>query len=283
LGRMMIGDVEVLRVVEWAGPFASPSEVFPEIPVDAWQDNHDLLVPEHWDPAGDGWLATMQSWVLRSNGQTIVIDTGVGNAKQGVVPVLQHWNTGFLETLAYCGVEPGDVDVVINTHLHSDHVGWNTTFVDGHWTPTFPNATYLISDLDNAFAADDPLYVESVEPVLQAGLAQLWRDSLRIDGNLELVATPGHTPGSAVVRLQSQGQAAVFVGDVVHSPLQILHPHYNSAFCDDSASARQSRLAVLDRAAAVEEWVFPAYFGGTGAVQVHREGTGFGIKKWAEL
>lgn len=190
-------------------------------------------------------------------------------------------------------MRPDDVDTVVNTHLHSDHVGWNTTGTDGGWVPTFRNAQYLIPAADdahfgpengyaNGLREDDRLlYEDSIAPIHEAGQALLWDGLHRIDEHLTLESAPGHTPGSSVLRLASGGDRAVFVGDLLHSPVQILEPSCNSCFCHDPAQAVASRRRVLERAADERELVVPAHFGGTGAVEVRREGAGFALGAWA--
>ncbi|MBW8821145.1 MAG: MBL fold metallo-hydrolase, partial [Streptomyces sp.] len=238
--------------------------------------------------------SAIQTWLLRSEGRTILVDTGVGNHKERpYAPVWSHRETDFLANLARAGVQPEDVDIVINTHLHIDHVGWNT-YLDGRsWVPTFPNATYLMpkDDFDfwNPENGHQPLlgrgnqnvFEDSVAPVHQAGLTQLWENSHQIDANLRLDTAPGHTPGSSVLTLTSGADRAVFVGDMLHSPVQILEPDANSCFCEDPAGARATRRKVLGWAADNNALVIPAHLGGHGATEVVREGSTFAIKGWA--
>jgi glyoxylase-like metal-dependent hydrolase (beta-lactamase superfamily II) len=185
------------------------------------------------------------------------------------------------------------VDIVVNTHLHVDHVGWNT-YLDGRtWVPTFPNATYLISKPDFDFwnpanehkpllgRGNQNVFEDSVAPIHEAGLTTLWEDSYTIDSNLRLTLAPGHTPGSSVVTLESGTDRAVFVGDMLHSPVQFVEPDSNSCFCEDPSGARATRRKVLGWAADRGALVVPAHLGGQGAAEVVREGSGFAIKGWA--
>lgn len=133
-----LGDVEVIRVREWQGFFTSAHELVPDS-ARVWEDNGHWLAPDHWEPEQGQAVMALQSWVLRSAGQTILIDTGVGNGRERPhSPHFHHWQTDFLGALAGVGVHPEDVDIVVNTHLHADHVGWNTHDVGGEWAPTFP-------------------------------------------------------------------------------------------------------------------------------------------------
>ncbi|MDH6119536.1 glyoxylase-like metal-dependent hydrolase (beta-lactamase superfamily II) [Kitasatospora sp. GAS204A] len=287
--HLMVGEVEVGKVVERQGSFLPAATMFPQLPPEAWRDNREWLAPNFWEPESGLVQGAVQTWVLRSEGRTILVDTGVGNGRHRPhTPQFADWDTDFLDQLAAAGVQPADVDVVVNTHLHADHVGWNTEWRGGSWQPTFPNARYLVPAPDFAAAGNaDPesgkghLYADSIAPVHRAGQVELWSDGYRIDGNLALEAAPGHTPGSAVLRLASGGDRAVFVGDLLHSPLQILEPARNSCFCEDPARAAASRRRVLERAADQGELVVPAHFGGTGIAEMRRAGDTFAITGWA--
>ncbi|MFC0433258.1 MBL fold metallo-hydrolase [Kutzneria buriramensis] len=272
---MELGEVEIVRVVELHGEFGPLREIVPGLPdpAPAW------LAPDHHSPTG-GMLAAAQTWVLRVGGRTVLVDTGVGNDRVRPNPLFTGWQTDFLERLTAV-VDPAAVDVVINTHVHADHVGWNTRLEDGEWVPTFPNARYLIPRADAEYFKGTAVHDDSIAPIIDAGLATLWENSFRVDSALELEAAPGHTPGSSVLRLRSGGDRAVFVGDLVHSPYQVTDPLCNSVFCLDEGQARASRRRVLARAAAEHELVVPAHFGGHGAVEVAERGDGFAITGWA--
>jgi glyoxylase-like metal-dependent hydrolase (beta-lactamase superfamily II) len=291
---MTFGDVEVIRVPEWSGAFVPGLDFVPDSGEQDWKRNGDWLAPEHWEMDSGIALVAMQVWVLRSEGRTILVDTGMGNDKPRPVPVMDHRSGDFLDRLAKAGVRPEDVDVVVNTHVHADHVGWNTRLVDDEWVPTFPNATYLIPKADFEFFHPDAvarnskmpevhanLFEDSVAPVHQAGQATLFEGEVAIDGNLRLVPAPGHTPGSTVLRLESGEDRAVFVGDLLHSPIQMVEPEYNSCFCEDAEMARISRRRVLGWAADNTALVVPAHLRGAGGAVVARSGAKFSITAWA--
>ncbi|MFG2292559.1 MBL fold metallo-hydrolase [Streptomyces sp. NPDC048603] len=292
--RIVLGDVEVLRITEWQGPFAAARDLVPDSTAGLWQENEGWLAPDHWDPAGDLAVAALQSWVVRSGGRTVLVDTGVGSGRERPGSPLFHRRQSDLPgLLARAGVRPEDVDVVVNTHVHADHVGWNTTADGEAWVPTFPGAQYLVPAADdfhfgpdNGYGQgrqeDDRLvYEDSIAPVHRAGQAVLWDGEHRIDENLVLESAPGHTPGSSVLRVASRGDRAVFAGDLLHSPVQILSPSCNSCFCLDPEQAVASRRRILERAAGERELVVPAHFGGPGAVEVRRSGAGFALGRWA--
>lgn len=291
---MVLGDVEVIRVVEWHRPLLPASGMLPGAGADVWNENADWLAPEHWEPESGLLVLALQTWVLRSAGRTVVVDTGAGDGRErpGMGP-FHRARSDLLGLLARAGVRPEDVDVVVNTHLHVDHVGWNTVHADGRWAPAFPNARYLIPAADDfhygpdndygngAQRVDRLIYEDSVAPVHQAGQAVLWEGLHRIDEHLVLESAPGHTPGSSVLRLASGGDRAVFVGDLLHSPVQVLHPCCNSSACLAPAEAAASRRRVLGRAADERELLVPAHFGGAGALEVRRAGGGFALGPWA--
>jgi glyoxylase-like metal-dependent hydrolase (beta-lactamase superfamily II) len=290
---LVLGEVEIFRVVEVHGPLMPGTELLPDTTDEVWTANADWLAPQHWDPAAGLAVAAIQSWVLRSAGRTIVVDTGVGNGRERPSRALfHHRHSDFLDRLARAGVDPREVDVVVNTHVHGDHVGWNTRDVDGQWVPTFPNAQYLIPAADDYYFGpeggyaggrrpdDRLLYQDSIAPIHRAGQAVVWDQTYRIDDNLTLETAPGHTPGSAVLHLNSGADRAVFVGDLVHTPLQLLHPAHSSCLCLDPQRAAASRRRILERAADERELVIPAHFGGAGAVQVRRDGTRLALGQW---
>lgn len=288
--RIVLGDAEIIRVREWQGAFAPARDIVPGAPETAWKDNESWLAPDHWDPDTGNYVVALQSWVIRHAGRTVLVDTGVGAGRERPSsPRFHRQPSDFPQRLAEAGIRPEDVDVVVNTHLHADHVGWNTVDRDGAWQPFFPNAEYLLPAADHArlAAADDPqdnrhaMFADSIVPVQRSGQAVLWQGAThRIDDALTLEAAPGHTPGSAVLRLESRGERAVFVGDLLHSPVQLLHPSCNSCFCEDPTRAAATRLRVLERAADRRELLVPAHFGGSGALEVRRSGSHFEASRW---
>ncbi|KAA2265681.1 MBL fold metallo-hydrolase [Solihabitans fulvus] len=293
--QITLGDVTVTRVKEFHGSVElTPEQFFPDSPDGSWDEHRGWLAPDFWNPETDECHSVTQSWLLRSEGRTILVDTGVGNHKdRPYAPVWSRMDTEYLDNLAAAGVRPEDVDIVVNTHLHIDHVGWNTRLDGRNWVPTFPNATYLMTRRDFEFwnpanenttvlgRGNQNVFEDSVTPVHQAGLTHLWDGSYRIDGNLRLDLAPGHTPGSSVLTLESGGDRALFVGDLVHTALQIVEPETNSCFCEDPVESRATRHKLLGHAAEHNALVFPAHFAGQGAVEVERDGSKFAIKGWA--
>jgi glyoxylase-like metal-dependent hydrolase (beta-lactamase superfamily II) len=286
-----LGDVTVTRVEELHGPIMPTGAFFPTVPEQAWRRHEADLVPDH---LGDGMVhAAMQTWVLRSAGRTILIDTGLGNDKtRPAVPAWDHLSLDFLGSLARAGVRPEDVDLVVNTHLHVDHIGWNTRLDDGRWVPTFPNATYLMPRADFLFfdpatnagiagGVNENAYEDSVTPVHASGQVQLWEGSHTVDANLRLEAAPGHTPGASVLKLSSGEDRALFAGDIFHTPLQLTELDHSSCFDEDPRTAARTRRELLGWAADSNALVVPAHLSGHGALEIERRGGAFAVKQWA--
>ena len=296
MSTIELGDVTITRVVEWEGLFSTVADMFPEGDAAWWEANRDWIAPDHWDPETGGMRGCLQTWVVRSEGRTILIDTGAGDGKERpYIPIFGHLHTDFLANLAAAGVKPEDVDVVVNTHVHIDHVGWNTTLVEREWVPTFPNAQYVMAQVDVDFwnplnghdrkgaLVNQNMFEDSVAPVLGAGQAVLWDDAHDIDANLRIEAAPGHTPGLGVIKVRSGSDRAVFVGDLLHNPAQVPNCGWNSCFCEDAEQAKRSRGSVLSWAADHNALVIPAHWAGSHAAEVSRDGDGFAIKGWGGL
>lgn len=289
MARLRLGRASVTRVIELQ--FDLGIGYFPRTPQSRWRDNADLLVPHFFDPDTDQWHIAVQSWVIEVDGLTVVVDTGVGNDRpRPQLPPLDHLNTGFLAALESAGVDRNAVDVVVNTHLHSDHVGWNTMRDNDEWVPTFPNARYLLCAADfRHFAPDGPadsgdhlVFADSVAPIDGAGQLVLWSEDYQISPSLRLRPAAGHTPGSSVLWLDA-GQPAVFVGDLTHSPLQLRLPEHPCAFDADVDAAAIARRRILTEAVAAGAAVIPAHYPGHGGATLRTAGDRFDIDHWLDL
>ncbi len=294
---LRVGDLTITRIQEWQGTFIPPADLLVGFQASVWEQNLSWLVPDHYDPPSGTIRGSFQPFVIRGGGRTILFDTGAGNDKSRPnIPIFGGWKTDFLERLAAAGVAPKDVDLVICSHLHIDHVGWNTRLDGAEWVPTFPNARYLFPKPDVVFwdPANDSrfprrvgqlvnagVFDDSVRPVIEAGLATAVEGDHVIDERLRLEPHPGHTPGQMVLKIDSKGEKAVLCGDVMHSPMQILRPDWNSCFCESAEGARASRRRVLEWCADQHAILLPAHYCGRHAVWVKRAGDGFAIDRWA--
>lgn len=285
---MALGRAGVTRVVETQVQMRT--SLFADTPADAWADNADLLEPQFWDRDRELWRIAMQSWVVEVDGLIVVVDTGVGNDRDRPhMPPLDHLSTDFLADFAAAGFDPADVDIVVNTHLHTDHVGWNTQLVDDRWVPTFPNARYVMPEADYRFfgpggdGENDGMRTVLADSVIPVGdQIQLWSDDLVLSPSLRLRPAAGHTPGSSVLWLDA-GSPAVFVGDLTHCALQIRRPDDACAFDVDAAAARGTRRRVFTEAAQARATVFPAHYPGHGAPVIVARDSAFDVSGWAPL
>jgi glyoxylase-like metal-dependent hydrolase (beta-lactamase superfamily II) len=263
-----VGNVHITRVVEFVMPF--PVDFFVEatpedVAAEAW------LVPDFVDADGR-YLMSIHTFVLEVDGLRVVVDTCTGNAKdRPLIPEFDHQHRPFLESLAGAGFAPDTIDIVVCTHLHVDHVGWNTRLVNGEWTPTFPRARYLFgaADIDCWAQSDDalhaPAFADSVQPVLDAGLVDALAADTGLTRDVELRTTPGHTPGHMSVWISDR---CVITGDVVHHPIQCRHPEWTARGDADPDTARATRRRLLADAAATNALVLGTHFAGTSAGRV---------------
>jgi glyoxylase-like metal-dependent hydrolase (beta-lactamase superfamily II) len=272
--RWKIGDVTVTRVVE-STPVLDPSAFFPVSTPDDWARHREWLVPNFVDENGQV-LLSIHMLVVESRGQTIVVDCCVGDGK--TLPYDLGPRAGFLDELRAAGYDPAAVDTVLCTHLHFDHVGWNTRLVDGQWVPTFPNARYLFGRVEwehwSASVDEEPVHVlaESVRPVVDAGLSQLVESDHRITDEVWLEPTPGHTPGHHSVRISSGGAEAVITGDMTHHPVQIAEPHWGISADVDPARATETRRKFVDQYGGTPVLVIGTHYAGPTAGHIVSEG-----------
>jgi glyoxylase-like metal-dependent hydrolase (beta-lactamase superfamily II) len=243
-----IGDVRVTRVVEMV-KLAPLQGLAPTANVADLDPHRDWLVPTYADEDGNLRLS-VHALVVESAGRRIVVDTCVGNGKPRPFPGWGDLQTAFLDDLAAAGFPPESIDTVLCTHLHFDHVGWNTREAGGAWVPTFPNARYLLgaTELAHWQQADDPMAItgtssmqDSVQPILDAGLADLVKSDHVVTPEVRLVPTPGHSPGHHSVVIESGGRTAVITGDVAHSPVQLAEPDWVGLADSDQPQACRTR------------------------------------------
>jgi len=249
-----VGDVEIARIVE----------------VNAWEDDITMLLPDatpeyvqqfkwlqpHFATPDGKMIISFQCFVLRSKGRSVMIDTCIGTDRQREFDVFTNMQTTFLDDLRVAGFPQESITDVLCTHLHFDHVGWNTHKVDGKWVPTFPQARYFFGREEFAHwkhlrDTDGYHHMEhlkdAIDPVVEAGLVEFIDPDFKLTDEVSLIPTPGHTPGHVSVLIQSRGESAVITGDLMHNPIQIAVPRVEARFDMDKAAAAQTRCTFVER------------------------------------
>jgi glyoxylase-like metal-dependent hydrolase (beta-lactamase superfamily II) len=223
------------------------------------------------DPQTRTFQFSNHSWVLRVDGVTVLVDPCTGNGRKGLGPYFDDLDTPYLQRLSDAGAPAHDIDIVFCTHLHHDHCGWNTTYEDGRWVPTFPNATYLIgADEYRRWDTADPVrhpndfnpsvFDDCVRPVVEAGLSRIVSIPHQITDSLVVDEAFGHTVGHCMLRLSSGHERAYFTGDVFHHPIQMTRPEAHLPGCDDLATAIATRKGLVQRALEESAFILPAHF-----------------------
>ena len=243
-GKWTIGDVTVTRIVEMETtggtrfllPQATPDEI----------RNIDWLFPKFASEKGKLKMS-IHALIVEAPGRRIIVDTCIGNDKQRAMKDWTNLQTNFLQDLSDEGFTPDSIDTVLCTHLHVDHVGWNTMLVDGKWVPTFPNAKYLMARKEfehwSTEGDDDQRQImrDSVEPISEAGLVSLVDTNEVICNEVRLIPTHGHTPGHVSIRIESKGETAIITGDFVHHPCQFARPDWAAAIDTDPTESTATR------------------------------------------
>jgi glyoxylase-like metal-dependent hydrolase (beta-lactamase superfamily II) len=276
MGGFKIGGLQIDRVEELYGAMFPMGSFFTGFPEDVVEREAQWIVPNHVEPTSGMMIASSHSWVVRTSHHTVLIDTGVGNDKSRPIPPFNELQTPYIERLAAIGLTPDDIDFVICTHLHIDHIGWNTRLENGRWVPTFPKARYIFGRKEYEYSAAiaasegptgktnngvDVYYKDSILPIVEAGKAELVDDGYTLDDNLSMEAAHGHSPGQMLIRVKDAGKTGIFCGDVIHSVLQVRYPDVNSNFCEDPVQAAATRHRVLSECADHGHLLLPAHLG----------------------
>ncbi|EGP08855.1 beta-lactamase-like protein [Bradyrhizobiaceae bacterium SG-6C] len=260
-----VGRVKITNVVE-IGATGGTRFILPQATPQEAQ-NMPWLVP-HYANAEGRLRLNVQSWIVETPTHKIIVDTCIGNDKASrSVPAWNGLNKPFLNDLAAAGYPAETIDTVLCTHLHVDHVGWNTKLVDGKWAPTFANARYLFGKTEyEHWAAHSPegehqaVFEDSVQPIVDAGRADLIGSDHRIGDEVTLIATPGHTPGHMSILVTSDGQQALLTGDVAHHPCQMAHLDWSSTADSDPVQSIESRKMLFSRFADTPTLVFGGHY-----------------------
>jgi len=286
-----VGNVKISQIVEQVIPEGLPG-LMPEATPEALL-TIPWLYPEFITGKGDPSFS-LHAFILDTPTKRIMVDTCIGNEKDlKISPIWDQMQTDFLQKMVAAGFPPESIDVVVCTHLHLDHVGWNTIKVDGRWQPTFPNARYLFGRVDYEFMqathsnqnADEAwrecnaaVERESVQPVIDAGLVDLVEVDHEITNDVALTPTTGHTPGHVSIVIRSSGDMAVITGDCVHHPCQLAKPDWGTTVDDDPDMSRKTRWRLFNDAAESGCLVLGTHWTGAGGGQVVRDGDAFRLE-----
>ena len=273
--KWQVGDVRITQVVELTtaslGPYLLPQATPEKLAQIAW------LRPFLDD---DRIVLSIHALVVESQGETLLIDPCIGNDKERTYPRWNFMQNDFLERLGAAGYATNSIDTVMCTHMHVDHVGWNTRLVDGVWTPTFTGARYLFAEAEWEYWRNEPqeygpVIEDSVTPIFDAGLAELVKEDFRVTDEVWFEPTPGHTPGHVSVHIASRGEEAVITGDMIHHPCQIRHVDWSSSADWDQAAAADTRRSFLERYADRPVLIIGTHFAGPTAGRIVRDGEVF--------
>lgn len=248
-------------------------------------DAHRHWLEPHFLEPGDTWSLEFRSWIVRIDDKVVVIDPCTGNGRPHPMAAFDRLETPFIERFRATGVRPDEVDYVFCTHMHHDHCGWNTQLRGGRWIPTFPNARYLFLRREydrwtpngaNYRAVDynEGVFERSIQPIVEAGLADLIVGSHRISPSLDVLEAPGHTLGHAMLRLVSNAHAAYFTGDSFHHPLQLIDPSIQFGDADDLASAIETRRRLSRLSLEQDALLIPAHLPKPHAGKLRQQGGG---------
>lgn len=279
MSKWRIGDVTVTKIVELEAT-GGTRFILPQATREAARPIR-WMYPHFMDEEGRLKMS-IHALVIEAPGRRILVDTCLGNDKPRQVPNWSMRQGTFLRDLAAAGFARESIDTVVCTHLHVDHVGWNTMRVDNHWVPTFPNARYLLGRTEFEYwrkqqenAEQCIVFADSVKPVFDAGLVDLVEVDHRLCDEVNLTPTLGHTPGHVSVRISSRGEEALITGDFIHHPCQLARPDWASAADYDQTHSTRTRREVFDALAGKPILVIGTHFSGPTAGHIVRDGDAY--------
>jgi glyoxylase-like metal-dependent hydrolase (beta-lactamase superfamily II) len=281
--QWQIGDVKVTRIVELEA-IGGTRFILPQAAPEVIQ-GIGWLQPHFADERGKLKMS-IHALVVETPDRRILVDTCIGNDKDRGIPAWSNLQTTFLADLETAGYPRESIDTVLCTHLHVDHVGWNTMLVDGAWVPTFPKARYLMGRTEfdywraggEGMGTDQRVFIDSVQPVFDAGLVDLVDTDHQVCEEVRLTPTLGHTPGHVSVRISSKGEEALITGDFTHHPCQLAHPEWASAADYDPEASTATRNRVFSELAGGQVLVIGTHFAAPTAGRVVRDGEVFRLE-----
>ena len=280
-----VGGIRIDRIVEQEEPFFDPLFFFPKLTKELLDENRPWLEPRFHDSVSGKMILCIQSYLVRTGKHTILVDSCVGNHKPR--PTRPFWDQmksdRYEKSLAAAGVTVGDIDYVMCTHLHTDHVGWNTKLENGRWVPTFPKAKYVFAERELAHWTERhakepqsfPWITDSVLPIVEAKREEIVKSDFAFNDLVSLVPTPGHSFDHYSVKVGKKGQDAIITGDMVHSPLQMKYPEMGMMADWDSEQAGRSRRSLFGQVCDTSTLVCTAHFPSPSAGRIVRDGDAF--------
>lgn len=281
-----IGDFEVHRITEFEGAFITPEAFFPDFDASMLNEHPDMKGPHLLDPASGKLVFSFHCYLVKTGRHTILVDSCLGNDKERPTrPQFHRMRSPFIADLARAGVLPESIDFVMCTHLHWDHVGWNTRLDNGRWVPTFPNAKYIMARREfehwqeaHKASEDTPhkrAFEDSVLPVVRTGQSLLVDDDFAMEDGLWFESAPGHTPGNVVIHARSKEDRGVFLGDVIHHQFQIAHPGLSTVACSNREQSRATRTRLIEEHAEAGTRLLPGHFPAPTVGRIVRRGSGY--------
>lgn len=287
----VFGSTKISRVIDLESVPYPFDAIYPDATEEIIRQLAERLPEQHFSDSKTEVHLSFHSYLVRTEHHTILVDMCCGNDKDRPARPVWHMRNGpFLENLSSAGVTREDVDYVMCTHLHADHVGWNTMLDNGEWVPTFPNAQYLFAEkefdywqgLHDANPPEPVMYgsfADSVLPVMDTGQAVLVAGDHEVGSGVHLEPAYGHTPGNVVIHVEDGDGHAVLCGDTIHHPVQLIHPEWSTNFCADQDQSRATRLALMNEYAGTDSILLPAHFQAPEYGQLRRDGKAFAISR----
>src|SRR5271167_4081318 len=285
--KLAAGDLAIHRIIEQETTFLPALEMLPGLTPEQLAENRPWMKKAGAIDDDDVLILCFQSYIVKTPHHTILIDSCIGNDKPR--PLRPKWNMKNDDTYARglkaAGVSVDEIDYVMCTHLHVDHVGWNTRLENGRWVPTFPKARYVMARREFAHwegvhreGGDTPHHLafeDSVLPVVRTGQSVLVDDDYALEDGLWFESAPGHTPGNVVIHARSGDQTGMFMGDVIHHPLQLLKPEWSTLACTDPELSRKTRTRLIEEHAARGTRLLPAHFPAPAVGRIVRHGSAY--------
>ena len=281
--KLTVGDLTIHRIIEQEATFLPALDMLPGLTPEVLAENKPWMRVAGAIDASDVLILCFQSYIVKTPHHTILVDSCIGNDKPR--PLRPKWNMKsddtYMRGLAAAGFSVDDIDFVMCTHLHVDHVGWNTRLENGRWVPTFPNARYLFAKNEFDYWTGQhattplPVFVDSVLPIVEARRAEIVRNDYAIGDHVRILPTPGHTPGHAAFTFGRGRDDAVVSGDLIHSPLQARYPELSMKFDVDLAQAAVTRRSFLERYCDTDTLCCTAHFPSPSSGKIRRWGNGF--------